>query len=316
MIGLKYRRRILWLLVLGFISINAIAFIHAYTFTHFTVKPVSRTKDPADLSLGETIKILVTGIDNPRPRNTAVPTQRFENFEVNSSGRLACWKVPADSSKGTVILFHGYAGEKSSLISRSDEFIRQGYSTILVDFLGSGGSEGNATTVGFQEAAQVKDVFDYVAATGESNIILFGTSMGSVAILKAIDDSGIQPAAVVLECPFGSLYATVCNRFKIMGLPCIPMAGVLTFWGGVQHGYWGFSHNSSNYAPAVKCPVLLMAGDEDNRVSVEETQEIFSNLSGPKVLKIYPSIGHNVFTSGNQLVWVKDVSAFLQSLEK
>jgi alpha-beta hydrolase superfamily lysophospholipase len=316
MIRRKYKRGILGLIILGIISINIIAFIHAYTFTHFTDEPVSRTKDPLDLSLSEKIKILIAGIDNPRPHNLAEPTQRFENFDVNSSGRVACWKVPTDSSKGTVILFHGYAGEKSSLISRSDEFIRQGYSTILVDFLGSGGSEGNATTVGFKEAAQVKDVFDHVTAAGESNIILFGTSMGAVAVLKAIDDSGIQPAAVVLECPFGSLYATVCARFEIMGVPCSPMAGALTFWGGVKHGYWGFSHNAYDYAPAVKCPVLLMAGDEDNRVSVQQTQEIFSNLAGPKVLKIYPSVGHNVFAVGNQSVWVRDVSEFLASLEK
>src|SRR5437773_2704643 len=76
----------------------------------------------------------------------------------NFSELIQCWSIKTDSAKGTVILFHGYGGQKSSLLGKSNEFIEQGYNTLLVDFMGSGGSEGNQTTMGYKEAEEVKNV--------------------------------------------------------------------------------------------------------------------------------------------------------------
>ena len=211
-------------------------------------------------------------------------------------------------------MFHGYAGEKSSLLERAEEFIKLGYSIFLVDFMGSGGSEGSSTSIGYKEAEQVKDCYNHVLKGGERNIILFGTSMGAAAILKAMDDYSIKVTSVILECPFGSLYKTVKARFKIMRLPDFPAAAFLCFWGGVQNGYWAFSHNPTEYAKAVTCPVLLMYGEADDRVSSEETDEIFKNLKGTKTLKSYPLGSHNVFGESNRANWINDVTAFLQSV--
>lgn len=90
--------------------------------------------------------------------------------KLQSNKSIECWHIKTYSSKGTVILFHGYGGQKSSLIEKSDEFIKQGYSTLLVDFMGSGGSEGNQTTIGFKEAVEVKTCFDYLTKSGEKNL--------------------------------------------------------------------------------------------------------------------------------------------------
>jgi hypothetical protein len=61
--------------------------------------------------------------------------------------------------------------------------------------------------------------------------------MGSAAILRAVALRGISPAALVLECPFDRLLSSVENRFAIMGLPPVPVARLLVFWGGIQHGF-------------------------------------------------------------------------------
>ncbi|HEY3403552.1 MAG TPA: alpha/beta fold hydrolase [Ohtaekwangia sp.] len=300
-----------WSLFAGVVALNIVAFVHAYTFTHFTADTVERTKDPSELSPLSKIKILFTGIDNPRPRPRSFPKKPFQTIEIVSTEKLEGWKIPTLHARGTVILFHGYAGEKSSLLSRADEFNRLGYNTVLIDFMGSGGSSGNATTIGFEEAEQVKDCFEAVHQSGETNIILFGTSMGAAAILKALDDYAFSPTGIILECPFGSLYKTVTARFKMMGIPDFPMAAVLTFWGGVQNGYWAFGHNPYTYAQSVQCPTLLLFGEQDDRVSKEETEMIFSNINGPKTLKVYPDAGHQIFTSENEHNWIRDVSAFV-----
>ena len=310
----KFGKIIGWSLFIGIVALNVIAFVHAYQFTHFSAATVERTKDPSELSALSKARILFTGIDNPRPQHKSFPKKQFETIEIISTEKLEGWKIDIPDAKGTVILFHGYAGEKSSLISRSDEFIRLGYNTVLIDFMGSGGSSGNTTTIGFEEAEQVRDCFEAIHQAGEKNIMLFGTSMGAAAILKALDDYTFSPSAIILECPFGSLYKTVSARFKMMGVPDFPMASVLTFWGGIQNGYWAFSHNPYTYAKSVHCPTLLLFGEQDDRVSKEETEMIFSNLKGPKTLKMYPNAGHHIFTPENQSDWIRDVSAFVSKI--
>jgi uncharacterized protein len=311
----KHLRKILWLVASIFIVMNLVAFAHAYKFTHFSKDKRLRTLDPKELSLLNKVKILLTGIDNPKPGHKTSPLLNFNTIILGDQDKLSCWSFKVENAKGTVILFHGYAAEKSSLIGRADFFNQSGYNALLVDFLGSGDSDGSSTSIGFTEAEQVKRCYDYILATGEKNIFLLGTSMGAVAILKAVDNYKISPSAILLECPFGHLYNTVCARFKLMGLPPVPMAGLLTFWGGVQHGYWAFTHNPVEYAKGVKCPTLLLYGEQDDRVSREEIDGLFENLKGIKTLKTYPREGHNFFSPSNQKQWKEDVSGFLLRIE-
>ena len=208
---------------------NSVAFFHAYKFTHFSDRAVVKTKSSNTLSTMEKIKTLFLSIDNPRPVNTAVPAQPFTTIQLQSNKIIECWSISTANAKGTVILFHGYGGQKSSMLSKSDQFLQLGYNTLLVDFMGSGGSEGNQTTIGAKEAAEVKTAFDYLQQKGEKNTLLFGTSMGAVAILKAIHDYQLQPAGIIIECPFGSMYQTTCGRFRALHAPCFPMAGLLDF---------------------------------------------------------------------------------------
>jgi alpha-beta hydrolase superfamily lysophospholipase/uncharacterized protein YhhL (DUF1145 family) len=303
-----YFTKILFIL---FIIINIIAFIHAYKFTHFTENGSIKTKSPEKLSSFEKVKTLIFGVNNPKLKNTKFPPQKYQTITLKSNKKIECWLIKTEKSKGTIILFHGYGAEKSSMIDKSNEFIKLGFSTILVDFMGSGNSEGNQTTIGYKEAQEVKTVFDYLTQSGEKNIYLFGTSMGAVAIMKCINDNKIKPKGIIIECPFGSMYETVCARFKKMNAPTFPMAGILVFWGGIQNGFWGFSHNPTEYAKNINCPTLLLYGEKDKSVSRKEIDEIYANLNGYKKLIIYKNTGHENYLIKNKVEWTKNVSDFL-----
>jgi len=82
------------------------------------------------------------------------------------------------------------------------------------------------------------------------------------------------------------MYKTVCARFRSMNAPTFPMAGLLVFWGGLQNGFWAFGHNPTEYAKKINCPTLLMYGQQDDKVSRAEIDEIFANLAGQKELKM------------------------------
>ena len=302
-------RRLATIVLLFFFLLNLIAFMHAHKFTHFTDPSVKRT--PKDLSFGQKLKVLFTGVDNPKPVNRFMPNVPYEVIRVQSNVELVCWLIRADNAKGTIILFHGYGGEKSSMLDKAEVFLGLGFNTMLVDFMGSGASGGKSTTIGFKEAVEVKDCYNHLLERGFKNIHLFGTSMGAVAIMKAISDFNLQPQSIIIECPFGSMYKTVCARFQTYNVPTFPMAGLLMFWGGAQNGFWAFSHNPTRYAKKIHCPTLLLYGEKDERVSREEIEEIFSNLQGRKKLATYPLAGHENYLVKYRAEWSRDVGVFL-----
>jgi alpha-beta hydrolase superfamily lysophospholipase len=311
---LKYGKNILKALFVIFIIMNTIAFFHAYKFTHYNNSKEAKTKSPEKLTSLDKAKIVVFGVNNPKPKNTKFPSQKYQTLKLQSNKEIECWLIKTEKAKGTVLLFHGYGGEKSLMIERSDEYIKLGYNTVLVDFMGSGNSEGNQTTIGYKEAEEVKTVFDYIKQTGEKNIYMFGTSMGAVAIMKCINDDKIKPKGIILECPFGSMYKTVYARFKRVNAPTFPMARLLLFWGGIQNGFWGFGHNPSEYAKSINCPVLLLYGEKDKSVSRKEIDEIYTNLKGNKKLKVYKNTGHENYLLKNKPEWISDNRLFLAKI--
>lgn len=307
-----WMKKLIGAIIILFFLMNVMAIFHSYKLTHFDEEELEKTKNPKELNFFNKLTILFLGVSNPRPVNGTI-TGNVETIRLKSNKEIECWLVKIPDSKGTVILFHGYSGEKSSMLDKSKVFNELGYSTFLVDFMGSGGSEGSQTTIGFYEAMQVSTCFNYLKDNGEENIYLFGTSMGAVAIMKAISDYEIKPRGIVIECPFGTMYETVSARFKIMNLPAFPMAGLLVFWGGVQNGFWAFGHQPVKYAKQINCATLLLYGGQDPKVSKDEIEAIYRNLNGGKTLKIYPNAAHENYLNDYKKEWASDVREFIQS---
>ncbi len=301
------------LLLVAFLSaiVNIIVIFHAYNFTHFSTTTKTKTKSSSNLSFIEKLSILTFGVTNPRPRNSLTPSQNYETIYLQSNKKITCWLIKQPKSKGTVILFHGYGGNKSSLLDKSDIFIALGYTTLLVDFAGSGNSEGNQTTIGFHESLQVKTCYEYLQKQGERTIILFGTSMGAVAIMKAVSEYQLLPTKLILECPFGTMLETVEKRCKNMHMPSFPLANLLVFWGGIINNFDAYSHNPIQYANNINIPTLLLYGEKDKNVTKTEITNIFSHLKGHKTLKTYQNAGHENYLIKYRNEWIKDISSFL-----
>lgn len=292
-----------------FLLINILAAWHAYKFTHYEKDAVMIARSPEELSLTGKMKVLVSGVSLPRPTNKALPAGKYTTVFIDQT--LECWQTKVEHSKGTVLLFHGYGSCKSSNVGKSQEFNKMGYSTLMIDFHGSGGSAGNSTTIGYNEACDVKACYDYINKETSEPVILYGTSMGAAAIMKCVSDTKIQPKALILECPFGTMQQTVENRFSSMGLPSFPMANLLVFYGGLLNGFWAFSHNPSDYADNINVPVLLLCGGKDERVTQAEIDSIYMHLPGSKRKVIYPNAKHESYLKHYREEWKEDVICFL-----
>lgn len=92
---------------------------------------------------------------------------------------------------------------------------------------------GNTTSIGFHEAEDVTKDYRFIKKMNAQPIILCGTSMGAAAVMKFLQDQQADVRGIILECPFGTIYQTVANRFEAMHLPELPLAYLLLFYGSV-----------------------------------------------------------------------------------
>lgn len=285
-------------LFLAFI-VNLFAFLGAYSLTHYQTEGT-------------------WGLGIPRPQNMRSPADiglEFftQNIPIGSDKWLEIWQIPAAFSRGTVILFPGQGVAKGKqLLAPAEIFHTLNYDTVLVDYQGVGGSSGNKTTIGAKEAKDVAAVMAYVQKIHPDRpIILYGISMGSAAILRAIAQEKVQPDAIIIEMPFVRLLDAVKIRLKTAKIPSFPFAELLVFWGSVQHGFNGFTYNPVIYAKQVNCPTLLMQGEKDKWVTLQEIQELFNNLNGSKQLMMLPNTGHELLVSLDREQWYENVQQFL-----
>jgi uncharacterized protein len=302
-------------LIVLFVLLNVIVAFHAYKFSHFYNAGEIIVKRQEDKSGWDKTKEILFGINAEKKRNDVTTDSTFKTVYLKKSDslKLEAWYIPADSSKGTVLLFHGHGGNKSGVIKESESFNKMGYNTFLVDFRAHGNSEGNTCTIGYNETEDIKLAYDYIKNKGEKNMVLWGISMGASCIAKAVKDFQISPSKVILEMPFGTIKDAAAGRLKMMGLPPQPLATLITFWGGVEQGFWGFNMKPQEFAASIKCPVLLQWGRNDPRVSKSEEDILFKNISSTdKKFVIYETAGHESLCKKETEKWKTEIAAFLR----
>lgn len=281
---------------------------------------------PESLGLSEKLSVLVSGVALPRPVNSRDPSSLGFPYETRTAvtkdgTALEVWRVPAasgsadgDAKAPVVVLFHGYISCKADLLPVAAEFRGMGFEVWMVDFRGSGGSGGMTTSIGFHEAEDVIAVARETRAAGPSRpLVLFGSSMGATAILRAASLGRLEADALIIECPFDRLLTTVANRCTLMGLPRFPIAESLVFWGGVQLGFDGFAHNPEDYAAQVRIPTLLLHGGRDTRVRLEEAERIRDRLGSHGTWVLFPELGHQSYAQAEPVAWRQAVREFLNA---
>jgi alpha-beta hydrolase superfamily lysophospholipase len=314
------RRRWLGRLLLASVSslglLNVLAYRHARAFTEFA--PEGERTPPADrLSVAGKLRVLVEGPRVARPANHRNPPWPFEThrFPGSRGTTLEAWWVPLDGARTAAVLLHGHAGAKASLIGEARALRELGLATLLVDFHGSGGSSDSTTSIGWHEAGDVVAALQHARdLPGIDRVVLYGESMGAVAAIRAAGPLGARPDALILECPFDSLAGTVRHRFQAFGVPAFPAADLLLFWGGLQQGFDAFAFNPRDDAAQVTAPTLLLNGDRDPWVRVDEAQAIYRALPAqPRAIHLFRGLGHESLLRSRE-EWLGVVSAFLGRL--
>lgn len=278
------------------------------------------------LSLGqapsflESINMVIFGINIPKPKTVKYPNIAYETLYIpteKDGAFLEAWILRTKLlQKGTVIAFHGYMDEKSSMLDRAYIFLDMGYDVLLVDFMGSGGSYGLQSTIGVLEASNVKDTYFYVSEKlKENNVILIGFSMGAAAITNAIYSYDLSPRVIILEATYGSFEGTIKKRLNRLDIPDWPISNIFTFWVGAINRFDGFKANPQEYVKSISTPALLMCGGQDPNIPIEETEYIYSQLASKnKKLKIFPLAAHESYLLKYSDDWHREIVKFIDSI--
>lgn len=293
------KRQLLQVVCILFVGLNVLSYLGAYALTHY--------QQPGQWSWGR-----------PKPASTRQPTDIGLTYTTHRiptlpSEWIETWVIPAAQPQGTVLLFHGNHGTKGNqLLAPAQRFHQLHYNTMLVDFRGAGGSSGSTTSLGFWEAEDVELVIQQAQQLSLTPpLVLYGVSMGSAAVLRAIAHHNVQPDAIILELPFTRLTNAIENRLSAFHLPTFPFTELLVFWGGIQQGFNGFTHNPSTYAQQVTCPSLILQGQQDRWITLSELKVFQQQFRGPTQQVLFPTAGHQLLITVDSERWQHKISQFL-----
>lgn len=306
------------LLLAGFAALNVLAYGHARTMLRYAAGG-ARTEKPEALAPLAKLRILLSGVNLPRPADERPPSvlaaeARALTIAGGGGIRLSAWFADHGPEAPLAIFFHGYSTDKTRLLLEAREIHALGASVLLVDFRGSGGSSESYATLGMLEAEDVAAAVQYAQERlPHAALVLYGQSMGSAAILRAIRDLGIKPEGVILESVFDTMLGTVRNRFAAMGVPSFPAAELLVFWGGRQFGFNGFAHDPVDYAQSLECRALFLHGADDPRATLAEGRRVFEAApSRRKSFFVFDDVGHDSYLARHPGPWRDVVQPFIQ----
>ncbi|SCZ59344.1 alpha/beta hydrolase [Thiohalomonas denitrificans] len=99
--------------------------------------------------------------------------------------RLHGWFVPAEKARGTLLFFHGNAGNISHRLDSLQLFRQLGLNSFIIDYRGYGNSEGRPSEHGLYRDAEA--AYHYLVESRDippERIVLFGRSLGAAVAAR------------------------------------------------------------------------------------------------------------------------------------
>ena len=212
--------------------------------------------------------------------------------DVLVSREAGCRERPLQP-RGTVLLFHGNAGNISHRLEYLSMLHRLGYSRFIFDYRGYGRSSGSPSEQGTYRDAEA--AWRYLTVTRKiepRRIALLGESLGgAVAAWLA---SRQQPGALVL--------ASVFTSVPDMGAEVYPFLPVRLLS--------RFDYNTRAYLKNVETPVLIAHSREDEIIPYRHGRALFEAAREPKTF-LEMRGGHNDSFLFSQETWARELGAFL-----
>ncbi len=206
---------------------------------------------------------------------------------------LQAWWVPADGARGTVLFFHGNAGNISHRLDYLQMFHRLRYSTLIVDYRGYGRSTGTPSEAGtYRDAEAAWDYLRHARLAQPRDVVIAGESLGgAVATWLA---AKVGPRAVVLISTFTSVTDLGAQVYWFLPVRLLSRIG----------------YDNRENLKRIRAPVFIAHSRDDDIVPYAHGKRLFEAAGEPKAF-LEMRGGHNDGFIFTQPEWVAQLGAFL-----
>jgi fermentation-respiration switch protein FrsA (DUF1100 family) len=214
--------------------------------------------------------------------------------------QLRGWWLRAPSPTATVVYFHGNGGNLSMWAPILADIVRHGYTVLAFDYRGYGLSTGRPSEQGlYRDVDAVVDYFGRDAST-ISPRVYWGRSLG--VVMAAYGSTTGSPDGLVLESGFPSA------RSLLRGSPVLY---VLSFLSSYRFPSAEFLRRRAR-----PTPVLVLHGDDDHVVPIQQGRALFDLTSEPKQFVAIQGGDHNDASPADPATYWRAVNGFIAGLPK
>ena len=251
----------------------------------------------AGLAGTSSVYFLGSRLIEPRLQSVGKPPAalRSKAVVIERAGRpsIAGWYGGSGDAKSAVLLLHSVRANRREMIERAEFLVVAGYAVLLVDLQAHGETTGEHIGFGYTESRDVVDAVAFLRTRHES-VGVIGASMGGAAAILASKDLNVE--ALVAEAVFNDISTAVENRLRIYLGSLGPYMAPLLLW--QLEPRTGISVEAISPARAVRdlgAPLLVIAGESDERTTLPDSRELFDNAGQPKSLWVVPGARHQDF---------------------
>lgn len=186
-----------------------------------------------------------------------------------------------------IFAVHGYTGSARQMTRWNRQFFESGYNIFAPDLRGHGESEGNYYGMGWLDIPDLLQWIDkLVTLYPNANITLYGVSMGGSSVLNmAGEHLPPQVKNIVSDSAFASVQSIFETQVhSLLHLPSFPIMNAANTVSKLRIGLDFENASTIKQAKKIKLPVLLIHGEEDTFVPVENVYKLADAIStNPKV---------------------------------
>ena len=282
-------------------------------FVFFPTAAIELTPSDAGLEFEDVYFVTDDGI---RLNGWYVPAPRPESDISGNTNNTNNTDTPAgstelgssDTPEVTILWFHGNGGNIGhrvgdlALISR-----RLGVNSFIFDYRGYGRSEGKPSESGVYRDARA--ALDYLSSRSEvdpERIVFFGRSLGTAVAVELAEELAGESGSD--KTPYGMILVSPLTTLKDMARALHPLLPL--------HLLVGNRFNSLSRIGNVHCPLLVIHGETDEIIPLEQGRELFEAANSPKRFLSLPANGHNdSFSRSGAELW-QSLDNFLASLPR
>lgn len=213
---------------------------------------------------------LIYNPDIPSRQLTASPSDiglSYEAVSLTTSDdvQIHGWFVSTPGARGTLLFFHGNAGNISHHLDSLKIFYDLGLSCLIIDYRGYGRSGGAVSEQGTYLDAEA--AWNYLVETRRipaHQVVVFGRSLG--AAIAAYTASRYRPGALILESAFTSVPDMGARLYPFLPVRLLSR----------------FAYDSRTALRSVACPLLVIHSRDDRTIPFENGRLLYEGYQGSK----------------------------------